>query len=77
MIINVDTSDGNGHYDEAQRITGGREDISGVGDEAFWRDPQLTVLGNGNYWTFELQNATADDLRRQTVAIAVAQQMDL
>jgi hypothetical protein len=77
MIITVDTSDGSGRYDEAQRTTGGREDIDSVGDEAFWRDPQLTVLGSGHYWTFELQSAAADDLRRQNVAIAVAQQMDL
>jgi hypothetical protein len=77
LIVTVDTSDGSGRYDEARRITGGREDISSVGDEAFWRDPQLTVLSAGHYWTFELQSGSADELRRQLSAIAVSQQMDL
>jgi hypothetical protein len=76
MVITVDTSDGSDAYDDAANSTGG-DDIASVGDEAFWSDPTLHLVSNGHYWTFTLNSANSDAIRRQTVAIAVAQAMDL
>ncbi len=76
LVVTVDTSGGSAHYDEADQTTRG-EDIASVGDEAFWSDPTLHVLSDGHYWTFTLTTDNADAIRRQTVAIAVAQALEL
>jgi hypothetical protein len=76
MVVTVDTSNGSDAFDDAANSIGG-EDIASVGDEAFWSDPTLHLVSNGHYWTFTLNTAGADANRRQTVAIAVAQAMEL
>jgi hypothetical protein len=76
LVITVDTSDGGDAYDDANNTTTG-EDIDSVGDEAFWNDPTLYLVSDGHFWTFTLNTAASDAIRRQTVAIAVAQALDL
>jgi hypothetical protein len=76
LVVTVDTSDGGDAYDDANGSTSG-EDITSVGDEAFWADPTLHLVSDGHYWTFTLDTASADAIRRQTVAIAVAQALEL
>lgn len=76
LMVTVDTSAGSSHFDDVNETTGG-QDIDSVGDEAFWADPTLHVLSDGHYWTFTLGTAGSDATRRQTVAIAVAQALDL
>ncbi len=77
VVIGVDTSGGAAHYDEVKNTTGGRADIDDVGDEAFWADPRLVVLSDGRYWFVEVQSAGTDESRRQTIAIALAQALEL
>ena len=76
LVVTVDTSAGTAHYDEVNEVTAG-DDIQAVGSEAFWDDPTLHVLSDGHYWTFTLDSSSADGIRRQTVAIAVAQSLEL
>ena len=76
LVVTVDTSGGSSHYDDVDQTTPG-DDIASVGDEAFWNDPTLHVLSDGRYWSFTLENNNTDALRRQTVAIAVAQALEL
>jgi hypothetical protein len=76
LVITVDTSDGGDAFDDVNGSVAG-EDIDSVGDEAFWADPTLYLVSDGHYWTFTLQSGAADAIRRQTVAIAVAQSLEL
>jgi hypothetical protein len=77
VVLTVDTTGGAAHYDQVRNTTGGRTEIGDVGDEAFWADPQLVLLSDGRYWTCELQVAGTDQNRRQTVCIALTQQLGL
>jgi hypothetical protein len=77
VVLTVDTTGGAAHYDEVRSVTGGRTDIGDVGDEAFWADPRLVLLSDGRYWTCELQVEGTDQNRRQTVCIALTQQLGL